>query len=158
MIKPVMLLLLVAAPVMAQSDAVATLGDRVRVIAPKAGYAKLTGRVVATTPDALSLVVDRSPTEVAILRDQIDELYRSVGTRRHPMRGAMIGGAIGLLATIQFGPKQQVPNAPQGIESGRGTTKNLLIGGLGGAAMGGFVGYLTQTDSWVEIRPRFVPR
>ena len=106
MIRPFLALLLCAAPVLAQGDRVATLGDRVKVYAPSAGYKRVTGQVVGTTPDVLSLSVKGAEFEVPVARAQIDRLLLSVGSHRNIARGAGLGGLIGLGGYVAFGPRQ----------------------------------------------------
>lgn len=153
MMKAVVLIVGLAAPLMAQRARTATIGDRVRVIAPKSGHGKLVGLVTSTTPDALGLKVDGAIDEVAVQRDQINSIDLSVATRRHPAPGAFIGGVVGLVIANSFGPKT---DAVQGIgqEVGtRTTAKNLVTGTLMGASIGAFVGSFVRTDRWVAISP-----
>src|SRR5215208_3588865 len=106
MIRPLLSLLLCAGPLWAPGERVATLGDRVKVLAPKAGYKKITGEVVATTPDALSLRVKGAETEVPVARAQIDRLFLSVASHRNIQRGAAIGAILGLGGYLWFGPRE----------------------------------------------------
>jgi hypothetical protein len=154
MVRSILLLSLsVASPLLAQTERTVTLGDRVRVFAPRAGYGQISGNVVATTPDVLSIAVGREATEVAVAREKIDRLFLSVATNRHVVRGAAIGGALGAGIAYKFGPKEStVPGSS--IETGRGSTRNLVTGTIGGAALGALIGYFARTDSWVELSPR----
>jgi hypothetical protein len=153
MVRPVLLLSLLAWPLLAQGDRQVTLGDRVRIVAPRAGYGQITGNVMATTPDVLSISVGRQSAEVAVPRERIDRLFLSVGNKRHTARGALLGGAIGAGVVLWFGPKDE--SAPgTTIETGRGSTKNLITAAVGGAALGALIGYATKTDTWAELSPR----
>ena len=153
MVRPVVLLSLLASPLLAQSDRQVTLGDRVRIVAPKAGYGQVTGNVTATTPDVLSISVGRQATEVAVPRERIDKLFLSVGGKRHTARGALLGGALGAGIAIWFGPRED--SAPgTTIETGRGSRKNLVTAAVGGVALGALIGYATKTDTWMELSPR----
>ena len=53
MIESALMLVLCAMPLLAQVQRTATLGDRVRLMAPEAGYRRLTGEVIATVLDVL---------------------------------------------------------------------------------------------------------
>ena len=152
MIRSILLLSLCVAPAMAQTERSVTLGDRVRIIAPKAGYGKITGKVVATTPDVLSISIDRTTTEVAVPRDRIDRLFLSVATKRHVLAGTILGAAVGAGVALKFGPKDSViPGST--VETGRGSTKNVVTGTISGAAIGALVGYIAKTDTWVALSP-----
>jgi hypothetical protein len=155
MVRPVLVLSLLASPLLAQSDRQVTLGDRVRIVAPKAGYDRVTGTVTATTPDVLSISVRRQSTEVAVPRERIDRLFLSVGGKRHTAKGALLGGALGSGIALWFGPREDTAPGTT-IETGRGSTKNLITTAIGGAALGALIGYATKTDSWMELsaRPR----
>ena len=152
MIRPLLALLLGAAPVAAQR--VATLGDRVKVYAPSAGYKRITGTVVATTPDVLSLSVKGAEFEVPVARAQIDRLLLSVGSHRNIARGAALGGLIGLGGYMWFGPRQLDATALPGTPgTSRISWTNLISSTVGGAGLGGLVGNFAITDVWVQITP-----
>ena len=129
-----------------------TLGDRVRVLAPKAGYPSLTGTVVSTTPDVLALTPDRSTTEVAVARNQIDRLYRSIATRTNTAKGTFIGAVLFGGGAIWFGPKSSTRTAPT-IESGSGSTRNVIVGAAIGAGFGALIGHFVKSDTWVSVPP-----
>lgn len=152
MIKSALLVALCAFPLLAQNGRSATLGDRVRVIAPQAGYRRLTGQVIATTPDVLQLRLDGGQTEVAVQRAQIDELLLSVNSHRNTARGAVIGMLVGGAAAFLYGPKKvsAITNAP----GTRTPTVNIISAAVGGAAIGGLIGHYTRSDVWVELSPR----
>ena len=151
MIKSVLILLLSAAPLLAQTERHAALGDRVRITAPKSGYGRLTGEVTATTPDALQVRLAEG-TEVAVMRSQIDELMLSLSTRRNTARGAVLGTVIFGVGALLFGPKEVGPNQPPG--TGKVPTVNVISAAVGGGAIGALVGYYTRTDLWVRLTPR----
>jgi hypothetical protein len=152
MIRSILLLSLCATSLMAQTEQAVTLGDRVRILAPRAGYRQITGNVVATTPDVLSITIDRSATEVAVPRERIDKLLLSVDTKRHVPTGAFVGAALGAGLALWFGPKEStVPGST--VQAGRGSTRNLVTGTIGGAALGALIGYFARTDTWVERSP-----
>jgi hypothetical protein len=153
MIKPLLLLAVVAGPALAQNARIATIGDRVRVVAPQSGHRTLVGVVTATTPDFLSLNVDGSVGEFSVRRDQIRAIDLSETTRRHAVRGAVVGGLAGLVVAHLFGPKK---DAIQGIPNEVGsttTTKNLITGTVTGAAFGALAGRFVKTDVWLPISP-----
>jgi hypothetical protein len=152
MLKPVVILALCAAPLLAQTSRTATLGDRVRVRAPKAGYNKLTGEVISTTPDVLQLRLDGAKTEVAVPREQIQQLYLSVATRRNTTRGAVIGAFVGGIAAFVWGPKQVSANQPTG--TGKVPAIDIVSSAIGGGVIGGLVGYYTRSDLWVPLSTR----
>ena len=151
MIRPALILMLWAAPLLAQTVRRATLGDRVRVTAPDAGYDRLIGQVIATTPDALQLRLDGG-TEVAVMREQIDMMFLSLSTRRHTTRGAVVGGVIAGMAAFLYGPKQLSPNQAPG--TGKVPTINIVTAAVGGAGVGALIGYYTRTDRWVSLSPQ----
>ena len=152
MIKRALLLLLLAPPLLAQTERTAALGDRVRVRAPKAGYGKLTGQVIGTTPDVLQLRLDAGQTEVAVARAQIDALYVSTSSRRNTWRGIVIGALVAGVGTYLFGPKEvklnDPPGTPQKVPMG-----NVVTATVGGAAIGAIVGYYSRSDNWVAVSP-----
>jgi len=153
MVRTLLLSSLIAAPLLGQGDRVVTLGDRVRIVAPKAGYKKITGNVVSTTPDVVSISLERSPTEIAVPRDHIDRLFLSVNSRRNAGKGAILGAAVGAGFALWFGPKEGVVPGST-VETGKGSTKNLVTGAISGAALGALIGYFARTDDWVELSPR----
>ena len=150
MIRSALLGVLLAVPAFAQTAGPVALGDRIRVHAPESGYAKLVGRVTQTTPDMIGLKVDGSAGEFYVRREQIVFLYRSVGRRRHTVRGLLLGTAIGAALGVWFGPKDQNERAldptrpnPMG--------RNAMLGATGGAILGTFAGFATRTDTWVPV-------
>jgi hypothetical protein len=150
MIKSAVILVLCAAPVFAQTGRPAALGDRVRVMASKAGYRRLTGQVIATTPDVLQLRLDGGKTEVAVQRAQIDELLLSLASRRNTMRGAAIGGLVGGAGAFLYGPRKKTSVDDPGTRS----PINTITGIVGGAAIGALFGYYTRSDQWIALSPR----
>lgn len=154
MIRPLLALLLCAPPILAQGSRVATLGDRVKVYAPKAGYSKIIGEVVATTPDVLSLRVKGADPEVPVPRAQIDKLFLSLASHRNIGKGAALGGLLGLGAYIWFGPRELDATTPSATrQSGKISTTNLLTSTVGAAVIGGFVGNFARSDVWAPITP-----
>ena len=151
MIRPALILVLFAMPLFAQTERHAALGDRVRVSAPRAGYGRLTGEVVATTPDALQLRLDGG-TEVAVMREHIDRMFLSLSTRRNTTRGAVIGAFVGGVGAFLFGPGELKPNQATG--TGKVPAVTVAIASLGGAGIGGLAGYYTRTDVWIALSPR----
>lgn len=157
MMRPLLALLLGAAPLLAQSPRVATLGDRVKVYAPSAGYKRITGQVVATTPDVLSLKVKGAESEVPVARAQIDKLFLSLASRRNIGRGAGLGGLLGLAGYMWFGPREVDATALPGTrETSRISKTNLISSTVGGAVIGGFVGNFARSDVWLQITPSAV--
>lgn len=152
MIKSALLILCCAVPLLAQSGRPAALGDRVRLRATKAGYGRLTGNVIATTPDVIQVRVDGG-TEVAVMREQIDAMFLSVSSRRNTIRGAVIGTLVGGGAAFLFGPKKVGPtNQPPG--TGTVPAVNVISAAAIGGGAGALVGYYTRSDSWVPMSPR----
>jgi hypothetical protein len=152
MIKSALLLLLSAAPLLAQSERTAALGDRVRIRAPKAGYGRITGQVIATTPDVVQLRIDGGGTEVAVQRGEIEELLLSVKSRRNTTRGIVIGAVAGGALAYVFGPRKQ--ETAYSAPGTRTPTVNIVTTAVGGAAIGGLIGYYTRTDSWMRLSAR----
>lgn len=150
MIRTTCLALFLAAPLLAQSDSAATLGDRVLVIAPESGYEKLVGRVTATTPDLINLKVDGAVGEFYIQRSQIVAIYRSVARQRRTKRGLLIGVPIGAFAGIWFGPRAGERSYDQSYQSP--VFRNALSGGVAGAAIGTVIGFAVRRDVWAPIR------
>lgn len=142
--KSLLLIVAFASPLLAQSDRVVTLGDRVRIVAPETGYRKLVGDVVATTPDALSLKVDGSVGEFEVARDDILTISRSVGHTRNTLRGIRVGLPAGAFAGIFFGPKQKPGE-------GSAVPRNALVGGVAGVIGGAIIGSFVRSDEWVPI-------
>jgi hypothetical protein len=150
-VQSVLLMLACAAPIAAQSRAIA-LGDRVKVFAPKAGYPRVIGTVAATTPDVLAVKQDRSMTEIPMPRFQIEELYLSTDSHSNVMKGTFIGAALFAGGAIWFGPRAPTRQAP-GIESGRVSTQNVVVGAAVGAGFGALIGHFVRTDTWVRVSP-----
>ena len=148
------LLVALASPLMAQSEHVVAMGDRVRIVAPETGYEKLVGRVVATTPDALSLKVDGSVGEFEVQRRDIVNIAQSTGRRRHLRQGLQVGIPAGFFTMIFFGPKQKTINGRPDPDSRNPVPKNMLVGAVAGAAVGGAIGWLVRTDDWTPILAR----
>lgn len=153
LIKPCMLLLVLGASALAQSDRVATMGDRVRIIAPTTGYSTLTGRVVGTSPDVITLHVDGSVGEFGVRREQIEEIYRSTARHRRPLRGLAIGAPMGAFLGIWFGPKRETAKTGPGIdlEQSSPVPRNALTGAIAGGVIGTVVGTLMRKDDWTPI-------
>jgi hypothetical protein len=152
--RTIMLLAVLASPVMAQSDHVVAMGDRVRIVAPETGYQKLVGRVVSTTPDALALKVDGAAGEFEVQRRDIVSIAQSTGRRRHVAKGLRIGVPAGFFSFIFFGPKKKMVDGRVDPDEGSPIFKNMLIGATAGAAVGGAIGWLVRTDDWTPILAR----
>jgi hypothetical protein len=150
----IMLLAVVASPLLAQSDHVVAMGDRVRIVAPETGYQKLVGRVVSTTPDALGLKVDGAVGEFEVQRRDIVSIAQSTGRRRHVATGLRIGVPAGFFSFVFFGPKKQQVDGPVDSEEGSPIFKNMLMGAATGAVVGGTIGWLIRTDDWTPILAR----
>jgi hypothetical protein len=150
--RELLLLALFAAPAMAQMRPVA-LGDRVRVVAPQAGYPRLTGTVVSTTPDVISVQVDGFPTEVPVERSQIAQLLLSIDSHRNTIRGAFLGGVLGAGITLWFGGKSSPPAAPT-IDAGNVSATKMIAGTATGIALGALFGFAKKSDTWVEVPAR----
>ena len=151
MIKSALMVMLCAAPLVAQTERHAALGDRVRVRAPRAGYSTITGDVIATTPDAIQIRVDKA-TEVGIMRAQIDQLMLSVSSRSHTARGAGVGFFAAAAGAFLFGPKEVKVGQPPG--TGKVSPTNVVVAAVGGAAIGALVGHYTRSDTWMRITPQ----
>jgi hypothetical protein len=153
LIKPCMLLLVLATPLLAQENRVAIMGDRVRIIAPTTGYASLTGRVVGTNPDVITLHVDGSVGEFGVRRDQIEEIYRSTARHRRPLRGLAVGLPMGAFLGIWFGPKRETSKTSPGLELDQPSPvpRNALGGALIGSVIGVVAGTLIRSDDWTPI-------
>jgi hypothetical protein len=151
MIKTALVLLLSAAPLLAQTQRHAALGDRVRIRAPKAGYGRLTGEVTATTPDALQIRLNGG-TEVAVMRAQIDEMLLSLSSRRNTVRGAAVGTLLAGAVAFLYGPKKVSPGQPP---SARGSVvmSNVIAAAIGGATIGALAGHYTRSDTWIKLSP-----
>jgi len=152
MIRPALILMVCAIPLFAQTERTAALGDRVRISAPKAGYRRLTGNIIGTTPDVLQLRLEGGPTEVAVQRTQITELLLSINTRRNTIRGVFFGTLTGAAIAYLYGPKPQ--RAAYETGTGRTPTINIISGAVGGAAIGGLIGHYTRSDLWVVMSPQ----
>ena len=150
--RSLLVLLLLPASLAAQMRSV-RIDDRVRIYAPRAGYDRITGSVASTTPDVIGLKIDKLTPEIGIARDQIDQIFISIASRRNVAKGAFIGAILGGGGAFVFGPKSSSPQAPT-IESGHGSTKNVVTGTLLGAGIGAFIGYYARSDTWLKVSPR----
>lgn len=154
MIKPGLLLVALASPLIAQAERPITIGDRVMLVAPQSGYDKLTGRVVATTPDVISLDTRRG--EMYVKRDEIVLSFRSVARHRRTLSGLVIGAPIGAGLGLWFGPKGRVDSGP-GIDLDPGAplfVRNAAVGAIAGTILGGIIGTLVRTDDWKPVMAR----
>ena|SRR5689334_18305993 len=151
MIKSALMIMLCVAPLVAQTQRHAALGDRVRIHAPDAGYGRLTGQVTATTPDALQIRLDGG-TEVAVMRNQIDAMFLSLSSRTNSLRGAAVGTLIAGAAAFLYGPKKVTAGQPPG--TGKVVMSNVGVAAIGGAAIGALAGHYTRTDTWLRLSPQ----
>jgi hypothetical protein len=151
MIRLALLFVLSALPLVAQTERHAALDDRVRIRAPKAGYPRLTGQVTATTPDAIQVRLDGG-LDVAVMRNQIDELFLSLSSRRNTTRGAVVGTVVAGAVAYLYGPKTVTPGQP--TNTGKVAMSNVVVAAIGGGAIGALAGYYTRSDTWLKVSPR----
>lgn len=133
----------------AQDRGSARVGDRVRISAPESGYETIVGRVVGTDLQQIRIRVARTEGLYYIPRTQIVELEVSSSRRRHALGGAVVGGLNGILLGIGLAGRRVAENAAGTEESFRATTaQGAMMGGGAGMLIGGFAGFLYQTDDW----------
>jgi hypothetical protein len=105
--------------------------------------------------DSLWLWVDpRDPTPVALPRPIISELNAPAGTRRHPIQGAVIGGAtmgaLMLIVDATFGSMFDAVCESSGESCS--VPVGAYAGAIGiGAAFGGAVGSLVKSQKWGPV-------
>lgn len=150
----------VPAPAHAQA---LTVGDRIRVrFSDETEW--IVGRVEGLEGDSLALNVDPGsmrrvrcsqpthgcaslvtpgPASLRINTADLASVQRSIGTRRHGKRGALLGGLIGAaIGAYVYG-------TCRGCYS-EWALPGAFIGGAEGALIGALVGRLTVTDVWQE--------
>lgn len=138
-------LLLAAAPAggAAQQRMALTLetGTQVRVETRAAPGERLVGRVLASTPDSLSLLPRRDAPPVALHYPDLLSLEVRGGEDRR--RGFLIGAGVGAGIAVVFG----------GIDAAGGemTAGDVASIAIGNALIGGLVGYAFAPKGWQRL-------
>jgi hypothetical protein len=127
-----------------------TAGSPVRYAARSDSTAFVGGRLVSLNAD--SLVVERlvaGPTRSAWITSSVPtasvaRLQVRVGRRGNPGRGALIGGALGMLAGIGCANDDSGWVSPTPGEC-------MVAGVLSGAGTGALIGLLIRSDVWAPV-------
>lgn len=156
-----LLLALVAS--LADAQAPAALGTRVRTIPGGVFESRRDGTLLSVSGDsALVQFEPRSMLEPRphILNVELSRLEVRVGTRRHRAVGALVGGtALGLtgfyVGSHALGDLcEGSPTAGwQCTKDQSGALPLLGIGSLAGAFIGAWVGHFIRTDNWKPLVP-----
>jgi hypothetical protein len=132
-----------AQPILAQEDVGSVAGKRVRIASKMAPNTYVTGKVVATSVMEVVLEPDGSsgqPTTFPI--DEIVRMQVNTGTHNNLRAGMVTGLGIGALG------------AGIAIASTDDNSEVWAIGMIvGGVVVGGLIGSLITTDTWVEVAP-----
>lgn len=125
-------------------------GDRLRIQTHAEPCRWVKGELVAVEDGNLAIRPDGTGTtmlDLDIMR--LSRIQISQGQRRHAGRGALIGGLTGFVFLgIGLTVGESDPD-PYGALPSKGEI--LLVGTLGGAAIGALVGLAIRTENWEEV-------
>lgn len=152
-------LLLTLHPTLSSAQRTNTLrpGDDVRVHAPSVRPSRVRGTVVLYQGSSLDVRERNGGAIVSIPVASIEGLARNVGLHRGRSSwrmarfGAFLGGAGGLVS----GPLIATTRAPGRF--GEVMLASALVGTLGGAGIGAFLGAAFARDQWQHFRMPIVP-
>jgi hypothetical protein len=146
-----------AADALAQSPAPSPLflppGARVRVFA--AGHGGIEAYLSRHDDASVTLAFPAEspfapPTEMAVPAASIERMELSLGKKRH----AWLGAAIGAIVVGLTGFSDPIDTSGNcGYESSAPCSRGeaVVVAALAGAAMGGMVGHLVQTERWTPV-------
>jgi hypothetical protein len=121
-----------------------SLGPGVHVRVRVADGPRLTGTFVGWAADSLELVLDDSPKRIRVAPAMVRRLEISRGRGTGAGKGALIGGALGVVSGVVF-----ALTAPEGEVS---QIQLVVLGGAGfgviGGALGFFFGSFTTIEKW----------
>jgi hypothetical protein len=125
-----------------------TVGTKVRLRAPTLFSGRIEGMVIETNESSLLIGVnDRVPLRVS--RQAITQLEVSMGRRRRPLKGMIVGAGIGAAVYAIAGVSYQGDASASASE----WAHFLGLGMLGGAAWGAGIGALINSDRWSPVPP-----
>lgn len=131
------------------------LGARVRVRTSIAQRPMLVGTVLAREGQSLGVSVTEpaslAGTRLDIALEHVTRLEVSQGRKSQTVRGALIGGGVGLVAVASI---CLVLLANDNVEGGyEFLVYYSVIGMAAGAATGGLVGTMIKAESWRDVSP-----
>jgi hypothetical protein len=137
---------LCAATALPQESRAVTVGSRVRAVGPKVGHEAVIGTVVDVQSDKILVKSQASsePIAVPIAPSTIFEV--SAGRRAHPLRGALVGAAVGALPgfLLTFGDYNDPDPSPGEVAA---------VGAAAGAAVGTVIGLMLKSEDWYLAQP-----
>jgi len=157
------LLLFVAGPARAASEAPLVPDAHIRITGSSLGRSPAIGRFEAIERDTLHFVPAGATHAVAV--PLVDVASLEVRTARHPhvLRGLVLGGLLGatlggaLVATHQLGNDvgEELVAGWDGVPPPHHVVSRspLFVGALSGAALGGALGALNATETWTPAAP-----
>jgi hypothetical protein len=115
------------------------------------------GTLTAVSPEALAITL-RNGNDFTISPSQL-ERSEVLGSRRNTLRGAIVGGGVGLgtgvVLLVSNDPPPAQATAPPGDRFGESFDAwKLIVPPIAGTIVGAFVGYNIRTPRWV---PGFLP-
>ena len=126
-------------------------GARIRVTATPYALKNRTARVLGVRADSLLLQVAPAETLTVALAG-VTQLDVSTGRRRHTLRGAGIGAAVGVAsgALLGYASGDDPPGLFAMSASGKAALGAATLG-VTGLVVGGVVGALRVSDRWTSV-------
>jgi len=128
-------------------------GSRVRVEAPAVHGGALIGQIEAL--DAASLRVQlQTGGVITVPRDAIVRIDTSEGRRPNKLRGAVIGGCVGLVGGLVVAAQSREEDDRSfspGFDRSVEVIGTLTLAGVG-AGLGTLVGAMIRTERWQEVQ------
>jgi hypothetical protein len=147
-------LCLMPRPAAAQPSTVVGVDQRVRITTSDRG--KLTGRILAVTPDRMQLLPDSRRTPLTVEFVSVTRLdtsrggkSRGAGARKGAIRGALLAGIAG---AISLG-LQHEQVGEHGTSMPRAAALGAFSGGLFGGTVGAAIGAARGGERWKQLWP-----
>lgn len=134
-----------------------TAGEHVRVSAPALGSRKQVARIVSVNANAIVVQLDSGGKSRELLASELLSVERSAGKRTNGLRGM----GVGLIAGLGIGAMSFMSGDSGDFFFSHNelVAMGALVGGAGGAVVGGIIGTYTITDRWVPVeRTRWTSR
>ena len=140
---------LLAGPLQAQGSRALQIGSPVRLVGLDVPGGVLTGMLARVTRDTVLVGLPGGTEAVPVRRAAVTHVYIQVGRRsgagHASLVGMVVGTGVGSALALAFGSRMTTPGV------------FIVVGGAGGAMLGGLVGqYLFRVPRWEEAPPQWL--
>ena len=152
-----MTVFILSSPAMCIDSSDLKIGNRIRITFPNNAQ-KITGSIIAIEGDGLKMMQDgQSHVQRMVTFSDVEQIERSLGTRKYIGTCTVIGGLIGLgsytlLKYKEVEGQEGVPTADKKYEIMDWNNKHAAYSTLGGITLGFLTGLIfTGTENWEKV-------